>query len=334
MRRTRRTIYRLLTAAVVAAAAGVAALAVYFGALKPVRADAPRIKVAATKARIERGEYLFRLADCDGCHSERDYSRFNGPVVEGRRGAGFVFPASLGLPGTVVASNISSDPETGIGAWTDGEKIRAIRDGISRDGRPLFPMMPYAFYRQMSDDDVESLVAFLNTLPPVKNPLPRTRLDFPVSVLVRTVPRPAGRVPDPDRSNPVEYGRYLAALGTCEECHTRADDKGQPLPGMAFAGGRLFPFPHATVASSNITPDRDTGIGVWSEEDFINRFYQYRRYVERGAPAVGPEGFTVMPWLNLSQLPREDLAAIYAYLREQPAVANRVDVRPAQHARR
>ncbi len=182
---TSRILKRALAAAGAVVAAGIVALAGYFLVLKPERAEPSRVKVAATKARIERGEYLFRLADCDGCHSGRDFSRFNGPVIEGRRGAGMMFPASFGLPGTVVAPNITNDPETGIGKWTDGEKIRAIRDGVSRDGRPLFPMMPYQFYRHMSDDDVESLVAFLNTLPPVKNALPPTRIAFPVENMPR-----------------------------------------------------------------------------------------------------------------------------------------------------
>ena len=328
---TRRIIYRTFVAVAAVAAAGVVGLAGYFLVLKPERAEPARVKVAATKARIERGEYLFRLADCDGCHSGRDFSRFNGPVVEGRRGAGMVFPASFGLPGKVVASNITSDPETGIGKWTDGEKMRAIREGIARDGRALFPMMPYEFYRHMSDDDVESLVAFLNTLPPVKNALARTRVDFPVSVLMRTAPRPVSRVPDPERGDAVKYGRYLATLGSCEECHTQYD-KGKPRPGMTLAGGRLFRFPDAAVASSNITPDRETGIGVWSEQDFVQRFYQYRRYVERGSPAVGPEGFTLMPWLNLCQLPEGDLKAIYAYLRTQKPVKHRVETRPPLQA--
>jgi hypothetical protein len=101
------------------------------------------IKVAMTPERIERGRHLFReVAVCEGCHSERDFTRFGGPVTAGGLGKGFEFPAELEMPGTVVGSNITPDKETGIGDWTDGEKIRAIREGIGRDGRVLFPMMP------------------------------------------------------------------------------------------------------------------------------------------------------------------------------------------------
>ena len=109
---------------------------------KPAIAAPSAIQVEMTPERIARGKYLFQqVMYCDGCHSEHDESRFGRPVVEAGRGKGYVFPAEIGMPGTVVASNITPDRETGIGAWTDGEKIRAIREGIDRDGRVLFPMM-------------------------------------------------------------------------------------------------------------------------------------------------------------------------------------------------
>jgi hypothetical protein len=120
--------------------------------------------IARTPERLARGKYIFMLADCEGCHSQRDFSLFGGPTVPGRVGAGSVFPKEMGLPGLVAAPNITPDVETGIGAWTDAEKIRAIREGIDRDGRPLFPMMPYERYRNMSDDDVHALVAYLDSL--------------------------------------------------------------------------------------------------------------------------------------------------------------------------
>jgi mono/diheme cytochrome c family protein len=179
----------------------------------------------------------------------------------------------------------------------------------------------------MSDEDVESLVAYLNTLPPVNHRVPRSRIDFPVSVLIRTEPRPVRHVPPPDRRNTVAYGRYLATMASCVECHTKAE-KGQPVPGMAFAGGNVFRFPGTTVVTANITPDPETGLGTWSEQEFLNRFYQYRDYVRLGPPSVGPEGFTLMPWLNFSQLAPEDLKAIYAYLRTVKPVYNPVDTHP------
>src|SRR4051794_10577584 len=162
-------------------AAGMIAAIGGFGYLylrEPAIAAPPAVKVDMTPARLARGKYLYNLADCDGCHSQRDFSRFDGPVVESGRGRGNVFPPDLGLPGMVASRNITPDKETGIGNWTDGEKIRAIREGISRDVTALFPMMGYERFRHMSDEDVYSLVSYLNTLTPVRNPVPRSRLVF------------------------------------------------------------------------------------------------------------------------------------------------------------
>lgn len=313
-----------------AVATSLALVAVVLGYLYLRHADAarpPSGKVDMSPASIARGRYIYELADCDGCHSERDFSRFSGPVVPSGRGKGVMFPPEFGLPGAIVARNITSDRETGIGAWSDGEKIRAIRDGIGRDGAPLFPLMPYQSFRHMSDRDVCSLVAYLNTLPPVRNPLPRSKVRFPESLLIKSVPHPAGTVSAPDTADRVGYGRYLATIAGCECCHTPSKNR-RPVAGMAFAGGEQFRFGFATVVSPNITPDKKTGIGTWSEGDFLNRFHRYREYAEQGPPRVGPEDFTLMPWLQLAKLPAGDLRAIYAYLRTVPAVSHHVESHP------
>ena len=278
-----------------------------------------KVRIEPTPVRLARGKYLFHLADCDGCHSQRDFSRFGGPVAEGGRGAGNVLPKEMGLPGLVAPPNITPDRETGIGAWTDGEKIRAIREGVDRDGRALFPMMPYENFRHMSDEDVFSLVAYLNSLPPVQHAVPKTSLAFPVSLLIKSAPKPAGIVPAPDRTDAQKRGQYLVKLAGCMECHT-----------PKLSGGETFRVaPNVMVVSANISPDTATGIGKWSERDFVDRFHQYREYVEHGSPAVGPESFTLMPWLNFSQLPAEDLRDIYSFLRTRPAVYKSVDTHPA-----
>src|SRR5262245_35446038 len=246
---------------------------------KPAMVPLSAIKVEITEARVARGKYIFHhLASCADCHSDRDFSRFNGPIAEGGLAKGFVFPSELGFPGTVVAPNITPDKETGIGNWTDGEKIRAIREGIGRDERVLFPLMPYPYFRQMSDEDVFSLVAYLNVLPPIKSYLPKTKIDFPVSFFIKSVPQPVGRVPSPDRNNRLKYGEYLATIGGCIGCHTVAE-KGQLVLARRFAGGREFRTRVGTVYSANITPDPDTGIGQWKEQHFLDKFYQYKRYV-------------------------------------------------------
>jgi mono/diheme cytochrome c family protein len=310
------------------ACVGVAA-ASYMLLRKPAVAPPLDIQVEMTPERIARGKHIFTVSDCNGCHSGRDFSRFGGPVVPGQVGWGNEFPRELGLPGRIASRNITPDVETGIGAWTDGEKIRAIREGISRDGTVLFPMMPYARFRNMSDEDVMSLVAYLNTLPPVKHQVPRSEVDFPVSVLIKDVPRPAGKVPPPNRADRPAYGGYLVNLAGCAGCHTRSEG-GKPT-GPAFAGGERFAFPGALVVSANITPDPQTGIGRWKEADFVDKFHQYREYAWKGSPAAGPENFTLMPWLEFSQLDAGDLGAIYTFLRTRKPVYQIVDSHPGAH---
>ena len=304
------------------AAAGFA----YLALRSPKSAPPSDIKVAMTPERIERGRYLFEVAaDCTGCHSERDWSKFSGPVLAGRVGVGVRFPPELGFPGDVYSANITPDKETGIGNWTDGEKIRAIREGISRDGRALFPFMPYQGYANMSDDDVQSVVAFMNTLAPVRNAMPQTRLNFPVNYLIKSAPQPVvGAVAAPDRSNVVRYGEYLVTIGGCQGCHT-PEEKGERIAALTLAGGMEFRLGDKTVRSSNITPEVETGIGSWSEERFLAKFKGYANLTPESAPPAVQSNFTLMPWIALSQMPEEDIKAIYAYLRTAKAVKNAVD---------
>jgi len=327
MRKLLRVLVALLLAAVVLAGAGVT----YLYVRKPAQSPPAAIKVAMTPERIARGAYIFTsIADCDGCHSQRDFSLVGAPVVASGRGRGMVLSDwNIGLPGVVVAPNLTPDIETGIGGWTDGEKIRAIRDGVDREGTALFPMMPYQGFRNMSDEDVESVVAFLDSLPPAKNPLPKTKLDLVPALMIKSVPRPAGRVPQPDRGSRKQYGQYLVALGGCQDCHTPSDAHGQPVPGREFAGGQRFETTLGTVVSANITPDLETGIGKWSEQFFEKKFYDYKSYVDNGCPkSPGPEAFTLMPWLGFSQKTPDDLGAIYTYLRSLPPVPSAVETHP------
>ncbi|HLH18116.1 MAG TPA: c-type cytochrome [Bryobacteraceae bacterium] len=297
---------------------------------KPAAAPPRDVRVAMTAERIARGKVLFEnICDCGGCHSRRDFTRFGGPQVPEGIGEGTVLSDFLhGLPGTVVAPNITPDRETGIGTWTDGEKIRAIREGVDRNGRALFPMMPYEGFRKMSDDDVESVVAYLNSLPPVRHALPQTSLQFPVNLMIKGVPQPVGQVPAPDRTSPAKYGAYLVSLAGCADCHT-PQERGQPVAAKAFAGGQVFASHAGTVVTANITPDLDTGIGKWEENFFLKKFYDYKDYVEHGPPQISDRrSFTLMPWLGFSQLPPEDLRAIFAYLRKVKPVRNLVETHP------
>jgi len=299
---------------------------------RPAMTPPSNIKVELTEERVARGKYLFHaVSSCWDCHSELDETRFGYPVLPGGLGKGKVMPAGLGLPGTIVASNLTPDRETGVGEWTDGELIRAIRDGIGRDRRALFPVMPYSEYRALSDEDVQAIVAYIRTLEPIRNPLPKTKIDFPVNHLIKGVPTPAGTVPQPDRNNPVAYGKYLAKVSGCQFCHTPVENE-EPVAGKEFSGGHQFTLDKGVVVvSGNLTPDPQTGIGRWNEQQFLDKFYQYKEYVEKGPPVVSVEENSIMPWLGLARLEPEDLKAIYAYLKTVPPIVNAVETRPGRN---
>ena len=269
-----------------------------------------------TPQRLERGRYLAEnLMGCVECHSEHDFSALGAPPMRGKLGAGEVFPVE-GLPGRVVAPNLTPDPETGSGTWTDDQLARAIREGIGHDGRTLFPLMPYEYFRHMSDEDLASVVVFLRTLPPLRNLLPKTQIVFPVKYLMRSAPEPVtAPVSYPNLSSPVKRGEYLVKMATCMDCHS-PQVKGKTLPGMQFAGGFRFKGPFGDVASANITPDL-TGISYYDEELFLKVMHTG----SVGARKLNP----VMPWNYYRNLTDEDLKEIFAYLRTVQPVQHRVD---------
>ncbi|MBE0656520.1 MAG: c-type cytochrome [Bryobacteraceae bacterium] len=317
-----------LRGGLVAAAVAICGIA-YLILTGPEMQAAPDIKVPMTAERIERGRYLFEnVAHCTGCHSPRDWGKFSAPVNAGTVGSGVEFPAELGLPGRIVATNLTPDPETGLGNWTDGEKIRAIREGVSRDGRPLFPFMPYPSLSKLCDEDVEAIVAYMNTLKPVKNRLPQTKLDFPVSLMAKFAPKPVhGKVTSPSRSDRLAYGRYLVTIGDCAGCHT-PKERGKDIEGKEYAGGMEFPIAGMLVRSANITPDEETGIGTWTEERFVSQFKGHAEKSFETAPKAVQANFTLMGWMDYSKMQEEDLRAIYTYLRTLKPVHNPVERHP------
>jgi hypothetical protein len=213
--------------------------------------------------------------------------------------------------------NITPDPETGAGRWTDDMLARAIREGIGHDGRTLFPMMPYEQFKYMSDEDLASVVVYLRSLPPVSKTLPRTEVPFPVNRLINSVPEPITEpVPEPDRTNPVAYGDYLVRLGACRDCHTPMDDQGQRIPGLEFAGGMTLIGPYGQITSGNITPD-PSGIPYYTADLFVEMI--------RTGRVKAREIHAQMPWAIYRQQTDEDLRAIFAYLQTVEPVQHRVD---------
>ena len=271
-----------------------------------------------TPQRLARGEYLAEaVSGCMDCHAPHDWTRHDAPILPGMKGAGQEMSATFkGLPGRVVAPNLTPDFETGAGTWSDDALARAIREGIGHDGRALFPMMPYEHFRQLPDEDVASVVVYLRSLTPVRNSLPKTELIFPVKYLIRSVPQPITEpVPEAEPSDPVKRGAFLVNAAACAECHT-PEKNGQPLPGMSFAGGRLFEGAFGRVSSANLTP-APSGIPYYDEAQFV----QTIRTGYVGARRLNQ----IMPWAAFRNMTDQDLTAIYAYLKTLPPVGHRVD---------
>jgi len=317
----RKIILRVLLVIVLLVVVVIGGMLIYVKTALPNVGPAPDIKVEITPERIQRGEYLANhVWLCMDCHSERDWTKFSGPPIHGTEGGGGEeFTQAMGLPGLYVAPNITPG---NIGDWTDGEIFRAMTSGVTKDGKALFPLMPYLSLGKADREDVYSVIAYIRTLPAIKNSIPVSESDFPMNFIINTIPTKPNLHPKPDITDKVAYGKYLAMV--CIECHT-VDDNGKIIMEKAFQGGRGFLLPSGgTVYSMNLTPDDQTGLGKWTEKMFIARFKAYAdsSYV---SPVIQKNTFnTIMPWMMFSGMKYDDLSAIYAYLRSLEPKKNAV----------
>jgi len=272
------------------------------------------IKVEVTPERVARGEYLANCVTlCMDCHSTRDWTIFTAPPTAGTLGAGGeIFDKKMGFPGTFYSRNITPYR---LKSWTDGELYRTITTGVDRIGEPLMPVMPYHRYGKMDTEDVYSIIAYLRSLPEVKNDVPESNADFPFSMIMRMIPKKAEPQKRPAESDTIAYGGYLVNATACAECHTKFE-KGQFVEGTEYGGGREFEMPGGMLTTPNISPDDETGIGLWTKEAFINRFKAYTdsSYVPQKVDPT-KDFITMMPWTMYAKMKESDLAAIYAYLR-------------------
>ena len=266
----------------------------------------------ATAARLQRGDYLVHaVMHCMGCHSKYD-GKANPPVLAAKEGSGQVLFEEGNI--RLVAPNITSDLETGIGKWSDDAIARAIREGIAADGSILFPVMPYEHFRDLSDEDLASIVVFLRSLPAAESNLPPNKIPFLFARLIQAAPKPVIEpVAEPDRSTPAKYGAYLVKMATCSDCHTPLNPKFQPIPGLAMAGGNPM---GEGLNSANITPDA-SGIGYYDEALFV----QTMRTGSVRARSLKP----IMLWWVFRNMTDDDLKAIFAYLRTLKPVHHLVD---------
>ncbi len=312
---------KLIAGAVMLALISAAGLYAYFFAYLPRNIPVPDLKIELTSERVSQGEYLANAVfGCMYCHSERDWSLFGGPIKPGGLGkGGEVFDASVGVSGKITAGNITP---FGIGDWSDGEVYRAIVNGLHRDGYAMFPIMPFDVYLHLEEEDIVSIIAYLRTLPASEGgPYGGRKLSRIMEFVANSRVLPA----DPwqvDDTNPLSRGEYITIIAGCRFCHTPANERMQPYEDMRFGGGLAMLANGRKVYSANISPDLETGIGRWSEADFIARF---REFSDARIP-VSEIGFqTQHAWTEYAQLSDADLAAMFAYIMAQPPVSNRVD---------
>lgn len=311
----------------------VAGIASYVRFALPDVGPAPELKVDATPEKVERGKYLANhVMVCMDCHSTRNYNEYAAPPIATSMGQGGErFNEEMGFPGTYYAPNITP---AGIGSWTDGEIFRAITTGVRKNGKPIFPVMPHRYYGQLDQKDIESVIAYLRSLPPIEHQVPESKSNFPMNFIINTIPAKPSLKPMPAPTDEVNYGKYLITAASCIECHTKFE-KGSILEDFAYGGGREFNLPSGVLRSANITPDELTGIGRWTKQQFIDRFAIYRDSAEAHKKVDFMKEFnTIMPWTMYAGMSDRDLGAIYAYLRTvkplnqkiskfDPAVANK-----------
>jgi mono/diheme cytochrome c family protein len=266
----------------------------------------------AEEDAVEHGEYLVRAGGCFSCHTA-----LGGQKLAGGRALATPF-------GTFYSPNITPDPDTGIGRWTDAQFLRALREGIRPDGAHYFPVFPYTSFTRITDTDALAIKAYLFSLPAVRQQNRPHDVAFPFSwrflqtgwKLLFFTPGPFR--PAPDRSAAYNRGAYLVtALAHCGECHTPRNFLGATRLGQQLAGtpdgpdGQLVP---------NITPDPATGIGRWDKDDVVE-------LLKTGAT---PEQSRVKGAMReviedgLKYLSNSDLEAIADYLFAQPPMVHDV----------
>ncbi|MBW3572708.1 MAG: hypothetical protein KY467_16555 [Gemmatimonadetes bacterium] len=298
-------------------AACVALLASCGGGHVPLPALSPAV-IGDTAGLVARGEYIVRdVAVCGHCHAA-DPRDPDGPLSGGRAFRNWRL-------GTIRASNLTPDAQTGLGRWSDAEVVRAIRAGEDRDGHVLAPVMPYAWFRGMSERDALAVARYLKSQPPVHNPVRnRPNLVYRAARIFALSPaRPTTTVAPPPAAD-AAYGGYLAKhVSLCGDCHTPRGGVQQKADlDRLFAGDASSSFPENPA---NLTPHEETGIGGWTEEDFV-------RTLRTGVNPRGDRIHPFMPWRELRRMRDDDLRAIYRYLRTLPAIRNPVPEKAPEDA--
>jgi mono/diheme cytochrome c family protein len=262
-------------------------------------------QAAQAETLVERGQYLVEsIAGCGNCHTGRGP---DGPLPDMALAGNVV--VEDGPAFRAVAPNITPDPATGIGAWTDTQISTAIREGVRPDGTLIGPPMPIERYRGMADDDVAAIVAYLRTVPAVANVSERSV--YHINLPARYGP-PVGMIDSPPDDDVLATGAYLAGpIGHCIECHSPLGPQGRRDLTRIGAGGQLFRGPWGVSAAANITSDPVAGLGAWTDAGI-------ERAIRTG---ISRDGHALKPPMGFSYYARisaPDMAALIAYLRSLP----------------
>jgi mono/diheme cytochrome c family protein len=266
---------------------------------------------------MAKGQYVFALAGGCACHTVP-----KGPLNAGGR----EFPIPTGA---VYSTNITSDKETGLGAWTDQQILDAITKGISRDGSRILPVMPYEKYSGMAQQDLKALIAYLRTLKPIKKTTPPLKSWAPLMRSVGTLVylKAFGRFsssPAEAPSSGVERGRYLVDhVSACGDCHTPRNSLGVPNQSLYLAGAskKIGPLGNAVP---NITPDKETGIGEWKGEDIVELLHSGTKPDLDNVQGLMYEVIQGAPY-GFKEMKKEDALAIADYLKSIAPIKNKIE---------
>jgi mono/diheme cytochrome c family protein len=273
---------------------------------------AAAITAAATsvhaQAPLERGRYLVEgILTCGNCHTPRGPK---GVLDTANRHAGGpqVWETA---EYRVRPSNITPDKDSGIGGWSAAQVTAAMRDGKRPNGQQISPQMPYPFYKIFTPADLDAVVAYIQSIPPVSRKVEAPV--YKVKQMVVDVP-PGAEKPMPESAlkDPVKRGFYLASIGHCMECHTPMANGRRDFKNALGTGGEKFEGPWGVTVARNITPHKEIGIGAWSDDEI-------KRAITKG---VRKDGFRLRPPMGFdwyATMTDADLSAIVAYLRTIPA---------------
>jgi cytochrome c553 len=262
---------------------------------------------------VSRGAYIVRnAAVCGQCHAAEPRRDPDGPLSGGMEFKDWRI-------GTARAANLTPDTATGLGTWSDAEIVRALRNGQRKDGRLMTPVMPYEWLHLMSDRDAVAVARYLKSLAPIRHQVrqsPSIWLRLGRAFFLGAKAPVA--VSEPPRSATAAYGGYVSRhVALCADCHTALTGlRSKPDRRRVFAGWADPPGVYPENPA-NITPDSATGIGLWSEQDFLTTLHS----------GVNPRGDSLhpfMPWRQVRRMTDTDLRAIYRYLRTVPPIQSHV----------